>query len=56
VLEVVKTSFPHLVVGDAAQARLRELIPTYGQDMRLPSNAARFAELQRRARQALQLE
>jgi malate dehydrogenase (quinone) len=56
VLEVIKTSFPHLVDGEAAQPRLRELVPTYGQDMRLPSNAARFAALQRRARQDLQLE
>ena len=55
VLEVIKTCFPHLVAGEAAQARLRELVPTYGEDMSLPCNAARFAELQRRARQALQL-
>jgi len=31
------------------------MVPTYGQDMRLPSSAARFAALQHRARQALQL-
>ncbi|MEO5766809.1 MAG: malate dehydrogenase (quinone) [Polyangia bacterium] len=55
-LEVIKTSFPHLVTGDAAQARVRRLIPLYGQDMRLASNAARFAELQRHARKTLQLE
>jgi len=55
VLEVIKTSFPHLVDGKAARARLEEMVPTYGQDMRLPSSAARFAALQHRARQALQL-
>jgi len=54
-LEVIKTSFPHLFEGEAAQKRLKELIPTYGEDMRLASNAARFAELQLQARKALQL-
>ncbi len=54
-LEVIKTSFPQLFVGEAAQKRLKELIPTYGEDMRLAANAARFAELQQRARLALRL-
>ncbi len=53
--EVIRTSFPHLFNTDAAKTRLQELIPTYGVDYRLPSNAARFADLQKRARQALQL-
>lgn len=55
VLEIIKTSFPHLFASEAAQARLKELIPTYGEDMRLPSNVARFGDLQKRARAALRL-
>ncbi len=55
VMEVVKTSFPHLLEGAAGKARIQQLIPTYGDDMRLASNAAKFADLQKRARAALQL-
>ncbi len=54
-LEVIKTSFPHLTEGEAGKKRIQALIPTYGDDMRVASNAAKFAELQQRARQALQL-
>ncbi len=54
-LEVIKTSFPHLLEGDAGKQRIQALIPTYGDDMRLPSNAQRFSELQLSARRALQL-
>ena len=54
-MEVIKTSFPHLLAGDAGKRRIQAIIPTYGDDMRLPSNAAKFADLQMRARQALQL-
>ena len=55
ITEVIRTSFPHLLSGDAGKARMQQLIPTYGDDMRLAANAARFAELQQRARAALQL-
>ncbi len=55
VLDIIKTSFPHLFATENARLRIKELIPTYGENMRLPENAARFRELQLRARQALQL-
>jgi malate dehydrogenase (quinone) len=51
VLDVIKQCFPHLITNP----RMAEIVPTYGTDYRLPANAARFAELQQRARQALQL-
>jgi len=53
--EVIRTSFPHLFNTTAAETRLQELIPTYGVDYRKPENAAKFAELQQKARKALQL-
>ncbi len=55
VMDVIKTSFPHLLAGEAGKKRVQELIPTYGDDMRLPANAGKFAELQKNARRALQL-
>ena len=55
VMEVIKTSFPRLFEGEAAQQRLRELIPTYGVDYRLPENAARFNDLAVTARKQLKL-
>jgi malate dehydrogenase (quinone) len=51
VLDVIKQCFPHLITSP----RLAEIVPTYGTDYRLPANAAKFADLQKRARQALQL-
>lgn len=55
VMEVVKTSFPHLLAGEEGKKRIEAIIPTYGSDYRRPENAARFAELQRKAKVALQL-
>jgi malate dehydrogenase (quinone) len=55
VMEVIKTSFPHLLEGEAGQKRIEAIIPTYGTDYRAPDKAARFAELQRVAQKALQL-
>jgi malate dehydrogenase (quinone) len=55
VMEVIKTSFPHLLEGETGKKRIQQFIPTYGDDMRMASNAAHFAELQQRARKALQL-
>ncbi len=54
-MEVLKTSFPHLVSGPAGKKRIEAIIPTYGTDYRLSANAAKFAELQQKARKALQL-
>jgi malate dehydrogenase (quinone) len=55
VTEVIRKSFPHLTEGDSGVRRLQELVPTYGVDYRLPENAGKFAELQQKAKLALQL-
>jgi malate dehydrogenase (quinone) len=55
VTEVIRKSFPHLTEGEEGRKRLQSIIPTYGIDYRLPENAAKFAELQRKAKAALQL-
>jgi len=55
VTEVIRKSFPHLTEGEEGRKRLQSIIPTYGTDYRLPENAAKFAELQRKAKAALQL-
>ena len=55
VTEVIRTSFPHLLAGEAGTARMQQLIPTYGTDFRQPEHAARFAGLYRAARRTLGL-
>ncbi len=55
VLEVVKNCFPHLTSGEEGKKRIEAIIPTYGTDYRLPANAQRFSDLQRQAKEALQL-
>jgi malate dehydrogenase (quinone) len=54
-IEVIRASFPHLFASESARTRLAELIPTFGTDYRLSQNMAKFAELQQKARHALQL-
>jgi malate dehydrogenase (quinone) len=55
VMEVVKTSFPHLLAGAEGKKRIEAIIPTYGTDYRLPQNAARFNALATEARKQLKL-
>ena len=55
VTEVIRTSFPHLLEGEAGTARLQQLVATYGTDYRLPANAARFNDLATAARKQLGL-
>jgi malate dehydrogenase (quinone) len=55
VLEVIKLCFPQLLASDAGKARLKEMIPTYDEDIKLPQNADRFREVQQRANELLQL-
>ncbi|WP_438482519.1 malate dehydrogenase (quinone) [Oleiharenicola lentus] len=55
VMEVIKTSFPHLLAGEAGKQRVEAIIPTYGTDYRKPENAARFDELMTIARRQLKL-
>jgi malate dehydrogenase (quinone) len=54
-MEVLKTSFPHLVSGEEGKKRIEAIIPTYGTDYRKPEHAARFNELANAARKKLQL-
>ena len=42
VLEVIQQCFPQLLSSPAGQARLKEMIPIYGVDIKLPANAAFF--------------
>ena len=55
VLDVIKLCFPQLLSTDAGRARMKEMIPTYDEDIKLPQNAARFQEVRLRANQLLQL-
>ena len=55
VTEVIRKSFPHLTEGEEGRKRLQAVIPTYGVDYRLPENAGKFADLQQKAKVALQL-
>ena len=55
VMEVIKTSFPHLLEGEAGKKRIEAIIPTYGTDYRKPELAARFNELATQARRQLKL-
>jgi len=55
VMEVIKTSFLHLLAGDAGKKRIEAIIPTYGTDYRKPELASRFNELAAAAREQLKL-
>jgi malate dehydrogenase (quinone) len=51
VLEVIATCLPHLLEGD----RIREVVPTYGVDIKRPENAQFFRDAHARAGRDLQL-
>ena len=55
ILEVIRTSFPQLLKGDAGLARIQSIIPTYGIDLVAPSQSDRFSALAAPARDALGL-
>ncbi len=55
VLEVIKTCFPQLLQSPEGKARMKEMIPTYDVDIKLPENAAFFRESHDRASRMLQL-
>ena len=55
VLEVIKKCFPDLVNSPAGQARLKEMIPTFDVDIKLPENAAFFQAHSDQAEKTLQL-
>ena len=49
VLEVIKKCFPQLLTSSEGRARMKAMIPTYDEDIKLPENAARFREVSQRA-------
>ena len=55
VLEVIKKCFPDLVNSPAGRARLKEMIPTFDVDIKLPENAAFFQAHSDQAEKNLQL-
>ncbi len=55
VLEVIKKCFPDLVNSPESRARLKEMIPTFDVDIKLPENAAFFQAHSDQAEKNLQL-
>jgi len=55
VLDVIKLCFPQLLATPEGHARMKEMIPTYDEDIKLPQNAARFRAVQQKANALLQL-
>jgi malate dehydrogenase (quinone) len=55
VLDVVKMCFSHLLETAEGKARMKEMIPTYDEDIKLPENADRFREVSRKVDAILQL-
>jgi malate dehydrogenase (quinone) len=55
ILEVIKKCFPHLLSTAEGHARMKEMIPTYDEDIKLPANAARFQEVSQKANALLGL-
>ena len=55
VLEVVKKCFPHLLASPEGRARMKEMIPTYDTDIKLPENAGIYREVAANATKQLQL-
>jgi malate dehydrogenase (quinone) len=55
ILEVIKKCFPHLLSTVEGHARMKEMIPTYDEDIKLPANAARFQEVSQKANALLGL-
>lgn len=55
VLNVIKKCLPYLLQNEAARARMKEMIPSWDEDLRTPENAARFRDLHRKNSETLQL-
>lgn len=55
VLEVIKKCFPQLLASPAGYARMKEMIPTFDEDIKLPAHADRFHAVRQRADEILQL-
>ena len=55
VLEVIKMCFPDLLASEEGKARMKEMIPTWDEDIKRPEMADRFKEVSQRADQLLGL-
>lgn len=55
ILQTIQTCLPHLLDGEAGLARIQNLIPSYGLDLRPAAQAASYAALAAPARAALGL-
>lgn len=55
VLEVIKLCFPELLASVEGKARMKEMIPIYDVDIKLPENEAFFQQTSAKASRALQL-
>ena len=55
VLEVIKKCFPELVQNPDCKARLKEMIPTFDVDIKLPENAAFFHQVHQKSGKTLEL-
>ncbi len=54
-LEIVKNCFAPLLASPQGAARMKEMIPVYDEDIKLPENAARYQAVSRQADAVLQL-
>ena len=54
-LDVMRSCFPHLLNRPEGNARLKEMLPTYDEDIKLPEKAERFREVSRKTDEVLQL-
>jgi len=54
-LEVIKSCLPHLLASSDAQARMRDMIPTFDQDLKKTGNATLFEKTTREAEERLRL-
>ncbi|MEY3895922.1 MAG: hypothetical protein RLZZ214_1442 [Verrucomicrobiota bacterium] len=55
VLEVIKKCFPQLLSTPEGHFRMKAMIPTFDEDIKLPENATRFREVGQRVDEVLQL-
>jgi malate dehydrogenase (quinone) len=56
VLNIIRTSFPHLLEGTVALKRMKEIFPSWPKDLTLPSNKALFDEVSGLTNRRLQLQ
>ena len=54
-LEIVRTCLPHLISSSEGRERMRDMIPTFDEDLTQPGNAALFEETSREATERLRL-